>query len=370
MSKRTVKKLAKAVIASLEPKYDLVYVDRGDQLTVEQVAALVNGDDEKLWSELEEFESEARHIGVDEILRVALDEIIASWESEDDKDYTDLRSRFGASKHLDTVQEAITDRDSGDWLRELVRATPAALLRIVAIEEDDAYNNQEVDPADALAKVGLPNTEANRTLMAATLAECSPEFSVLMGYWIAGVDVEQIYDLGEAKQVTLTNPYLFLGNPFSGQGFVSEDAFEGTVIVDRGDLRTDKDAFGHGVSEIYGGLSGSQYSTAIQPYTPIERLTLGTGHPDNRSPIIVAPFAGAGDIEVQVFYSPHSGRQVVQIDTEPGAQFEVLVNDGRVATVSKGGEVVNRLDAGMDRGELLAIRNQVDAAIAALPVTE
>jgi hypothetical protein len=367
MSKRTVKKLAKAIIASLDPKYDLVYIDRGDQLTDTQAAALVNGDDETLWSELEEFESDARHVGIQEALKGALDEIITRWENEDGEDYTDLRRQFGDSKHLATVEEALTDRDSGDWIRELVEATPAALLRIIAIEEDDAYNNEAVEPEAALLKVGLPNTEANRRIMAETLANASPEFSILMGYWIVGADLAQIYDLGDATQVSITNPHLYLGNPFAGSGFISEEAFEGVVIVDRGDLRTDKDAFGYSVADVYGGLSASSYEADIKPVVPQERVTIGTG---DQSPVIVATMAGAGDIEVQVHYSTRTGRQVVQIDAEAAAQFEVLVNDGRVATVSQGGEVVSRLDAGMSREELIVIRNDVDAALAALDQKE
>ncbi len=163
--------------------------------------------------------------------------------------------------------------------------------------------------------------------MAATLAECSPEFSVLMGYWIVGADVETLYDLGsDVKQVTITNPHLYLGNPSSGTGFISEEPFEGTVTVDRGDLRTDKDAFGYSVESIYGGLNASQFEAEITPVVPQERIVIGVGE---RSPVIVSTMGGAGDIEVQLYYTA-SGKQVLHIDTEDGVgDVHVLLNGAR-----------------------------------------
>ncbi len=97
--KRTVKNLAKAIIAGLDAKYDLVFINQGDKLMNEQVAALVNGDYEKLWDSTEEFESDAMHSSIDEILRTNLDEVIAGWEREDDKYYGHLKVKFLDSKH-------------------------------------------------------------------------------------------------------------------------------------------------------------------------------------------------------------------------------------------------------------------------------
>jgi hypothetical protein len=365
--KRTVKKLAKALIAGLDAKYDLVYVEQGDQLTDTQVAAVVKGDWESVWEEASEWADDNRSRGIDAIIGESVADIIRAWEAEDERDYTSISDDFSYSKHEDAVREAISERDSGEWARDLVRATPPVLLRVLVIDEDDAYVNEDVEPEAALRKVGLPLTKHNLAAMAETLANASPEFSSLMGFWIVGADVGQLYDLAyDVKHVTITNPHLYLGNPLMGDGYISDAAFEGTVTVERDALRTDADAFGYGVNDLYGGLNASEYAADILPVITTRLTISGNG----QSPTIVATMAGDSDIEVQVNYSALTGRQVVQIDTEQHAQFEVLVNDGRIATVSQGGDIINRLDPGMNLTELLAIRNQVDAAIAALPTTE
>jgi hypothetical protein len=265
-TQRTTEQLANEIVEQLDEKYDLVYVDHGDRLTEWQVAAIVKGDDETLWEATEEFESEGRHQSVKEIIERDAKDIVNRWEREDDRDYAGLLGDFDHSDDWERVQQELWDRDSGSWVRDLINGTPAVLLRISVLDEDHGYDHVDVQPEQVLTDVGLPVTEQNAKIMADTLAECSPGFSVLLGYWIVGADVGDLYDLNVTPEaeVEIVNPHLYLGNPFSGSGWISEEPFEGIVRVKREDLRTDKDAFGYSVDNIYGGLNASSYSAEIR----------------------------------------------------------------------------------------------------------
>lgn len=263
---RTIEQLADELIAGLAKTYDLVYVDRGDQLTDKQVAAIVKGDTDTLWEETEEFQSESRHNSTTEIIKDEAKGILGRWEGEDDQDYGQLLMDFDGSEAWERVRDEIWERESGDWVRDLINGTPKVLLRIAVLDEDHGYSFEDVQPERVLTDVGLPVTEANARIMADTLAECSPEFSVLLGYWIVGTDVGELYDLPTDPEgvVEIVNPHLYLGNPFAGSGWISEKPFEGTVRVKREDLHSDKDAFGYSVNEVYGGLSASSFEAEIR----------------------------------------------------------------------------------------------------------
>ncbi len=273
--KRTKKKLLKALLANLDSTYDLISVAYDDRLTDEQVEKLVTDDFEGLWESFEPWESDARYAGLDYVLDDLFLKVIGEWEREDGEDYTDLRGRFeDDTERMEELREAIFERDSGDWFKELVSQTPPVLLRVSVLDEDHAYSFKEVQPEQVLSDVGLPVTEGNIEVMESVLLECSPEFSVLMGYWIVGADVSDLNELdSEVKQVTITNPHLYLGNPFTGSGWVSEKPFEGVVVVDRDELHTDKEAFGYSIDSIYGGVSASSFAAEIKPKTEIVRYT-------------------------------------------------------------------------------------------------
>jgi len=264
---RTIEQLANEIIEQLDAKYDLVYVDRGDRLTDDQVAAIVKGDMDSLWEKTDEFESESQAASVKEIIESDAKDIVNRWEREDDEDYTGLLADFDHSDQWERVQQELWDRDSGGWVRDLINATPAVLLRINVIDEDHAYDHVDVQPEQVLTDVKLPVTEGNVRIMAETLAECSPEFSVLMGYWIVGADVGDLFDLDVTPEteVEIVNPHLYLGNPFTGSGWISDDPFEGVVRVKREALRSDEDQFGYSVDTIYGGLNASSFTATVRP---------------------------------------------------------------------------------------------------------
>ena len=276
---RTATDLANAMIADLDKTYELVYVHYDDKLTDEQVGYIVRGDSEALWESLSEWEDESCWYAVREITTELKANVIRAWEDEDDADYSALADEFDGSDEWESVRYEIEERNTGDWIKQLVRHTGQVLLRIPidTIDEDNSFSFREVEAAEVLDRIGFAHTKGNLREVSYVLANASPEFSVLMGYWIVGADVEALYDLpidGDA-QVEITDPYIYLGNPFAGSGFVSEKPLTGTVRLSRADLRTDKDAFGYSINDIYGGVRASSFEATIAA------ITLGSGRSDS-----------------------------------------------------------------------------------------
>lgn len=236
-------------IERLDKSYDLVYVDYRDSLSDGQVAAIVRGDWESFDDSFADWESDARWESVQYVIKETFTD--DEWDalSPDDQD---------------AVRETIEDRDTSNFVAQLVRQTPDPLLRINVVDEDNAWSFEQVTADEVLAQVGLDATADNVAAVDYALANASPEFSVLLGYWIVSVDLGALYAAMDAKTVTIRNPYLYLGNPFSGSGFITEDALTGTVTVPRDELRTDRDAFGYSVDEIYGGLNASGFAADIE----------------------------------------------------------------------------------------------------------
>jgi hypothetical protein len=261
-----VTQLADEIIKRLDKSYDLVYVDYRDQLTDTQASALVRGNEGWL-DESWEFESESKYESAKQLIDDLAREVIDEWGDEADADLTFVLDAFKDDvEEWSRVRFEVEDRDTGAWVEQLVRQTPSVLLRIGAIDEDHAYSFEQVTADRVLKDLGLPATRANVKTVGYVLANATPEYSVLMGYWIVGADLSSIYELAhDVKEVEIVNPYLYLGNPFAGSGFISEQPIEGVVRVRREDLRTDRNAFGYAVGEIYGGLCPSDFEAEIRP---------------------------------------------------------------------------------------------------------
>ena len=252
----TADRMAEEIIAALDPTYDLVYVGRGDGFSKDQVDAIVRSNFEGLWSTTEDWESNARWESVREIIRLAADDVAHAWHAEDGADgdaIEHVREDFDyPADAWGRVREVIEDRDTGNWVRTLLNNTPDVLLRLAAPELDEDHAQDDYDSAGILSAIGAEASEHNLNAVQDALNNACT--SVLMGYWVVRADVSAIYDLTPDARVEITNPYLFIGNPFSGAGWITDNPLHHTITVDRKDLVTDRDAFGYGVDEIFGGL--------------------------------------------------------------------------------------------------------------------
>lgn len=263
MRKREAQALAKRIIKGLDKTYDLIYVDYRDQLSDDQVAFIVSGDTDKLWESTWEWESDSSHEGTQYVIKEIFENL--------DDDERDALDHYDLTDELtDDLENAIRERESGDWIKQLIGHTPDVLIRVTLLDEDDCFSFEEVAVDAFLTKTGFADTPKNREAAAEVIANACPEFGVGMVSVLASVGVDDIWAMPyDTKQVEITNPHLWLGNPFAGSGYAAE--FEGTVIVAREDLRTDKDAFGYGWQDVISGDYQTDSSIrAIEPTTETE----------------------------------------------------------------------------------------------------
>lgn len=265
---RTLEELRDEIIKRLDEKYDLVYVDYRDRLSDEQVETLARkGAIDEFWDSTWEFESDSRHESEKYIIEELLKDIV-----KEDATWFEVADEFLGTDEWIQVQEAIEERDRGNWPKQLASQTPAALMRVLALDEDHGFPMGEENPTaeEALTRLGLAITPENVKAMDYTLNNADPHWDGALAFWIFGLDVETLYEMPIEPELELevVNPYVYIGNPYQGDGFISEKPLEGTVRIKRGDLTTDKGAFGYPVNEIYGGLDGSQFAAEIRVLEP------------------------------------------------------------------------------------------------------
>ena len=146
--------------------------------------------------------------------------------------------------------------------------TPDVLLRIGidALDEDHAIVRTPVTAVGVLARLGIAVDAHNTATVQYTLDNADPQSSILMGYWIIAADLSTLIGLPTDPDsvVAIDHPHLYLGNPAAGYGFITEQPLHATVHIRRADLRTDTDAFGYAVADVYGGLTTREFTAAIR----------------------------------------------------------------------------------------------------------
>ncbi|MEU0214051.1 hypothetical protein ABZ281_02640 [Streptomyces sp. NPDC006265] len=203
---------AELVISRLDEKYSLVYVDRGDCLTDEQIGKMFAGEEEVLDSE---WESENRWHGENAVLDNLLDE--------------DARDFLAEHDALERVRAAISERDESDPLGDLMRETGSKLFRyrLDAEAEADPWRFSDEKVEDAARTLGsaagldfLDNAGALRELVAH--ASYGGGLYVL---WRG--DVKPVYDAvckirwnDPAPEITVqwTDPELLVLDTWNGAG--------------------------------------------------------------------------------------------------------------------------------------------------------
>jgi hypothetical protein len=225
MNTETQRAILAEVMAEIEkrPKhhFELVYNDYREGFEADSVAALARGDWETLDELHDEWISESQWMGADALLN----DIVAGLDDWDD-------SALQEWLHTEAAQEAyqaIMEKDSSTPLADLARNSGIVLLRIRAQEGDDVIE----EPEDEIH------------------------------YWIAAVNVIDLYELPAEGKVRLSKAYPWRGDVWNGGGMV-DDENPVEVIVDRADLRTDKDASGYSWTETAGPLI-SYYESEITP---------------------------------------------------------------------------------------------------------
>lgn len=261
--RRTVSELAAEVSKRLEGKtFTLVYVNYDDMLMDEQVNALIAGDFETLWESMDEWLSDAQHYSAREALDELVKDIVRDWNEDED-----LADEFRDSDAWHEAIFEVMERDDSKVLDDLIRNTPDPMLRVQLVDEDHAWTFEPIEPDALLSRVGLPLTKSNMAEARRLLAESSPEYHVRMAYLIFTADLAEIADAPEDAEIEVIDPYIWLCNPFMGDGWVNETPFSGSIRVKRSELRTDKGAFGYGWTEV-AGTYASAYEREIKVHVP------------------------------------------------------------------------------------------------------
>jgi hypothetical protein len=234
-------------LTNLLGEYELVYVDYRDQLTDEQVAWLAAKDWESLDASMDEWLDDVRYESADYHRTEVMDETEAEWAEAHGHEIAEaVRSAFRDTDLHDELRYAIEDRDRSNPLRDLAGNTPRVLMRQVLGE---ARLTSEDDIEDLiLADLGVPDIEHNREAIRNTLPECGEWVQAMI---VCAVDPSDLYNTMTAKEVEVIDPYLYLGNPYMGDGYC-EEQLHAAIRLDRDSLTTDKSAFGYGWEEIAG----------------------------------------------------------------------------------------------------------------------
>lgn len=326
VEKMLATRLRDAAIADLGEKYELIYVDQGDRLSDDQIAAVVAGDWDKLWESNEDWESYSRHQGALYHAEDAVDLVVNRWMREeylettiyeelgldagdyphyfrpgaqrcercsiigaggdayeegactghDDwplPDYDEFRDNFKSyDSAYDEIVDAIKERDSSDPYKQLAYASGRVLMRQVVADEDAAlYGNHTPTAVIAWLQENLEpgsvlkRNQHNLKVVRSVIAESMHSLAYSMGMLVYAADVGDLYDLpADVEYVEVVNPYLYIGNYYQGDGYCSEEPLDAVIRIKRADLTTDKGAAGYGWDEV-AGVYVSAYEAEVRP---------------------------------------------------------------------------------------------------------
>jgi hypothetical protein len=250
---RSIASIAAAATKQLDklPAYqlDLVYVDYRDQFGPEQVEELLRGgycDHTDEWISERQWES-ARDIA-DELFKDLCDE---------DK-YDELEAEWGPSDERHELIFEIQQRDTSDPYRDLLRNTGNMLFRFSPSEDDMHWLDADV------LNAGADAVRREMDLPAEWLPALDTIVPEIQGYAAEGggyfgativfrANPSDLYGLSEDSNVRVHEPFLWLTNPWCGNGY-GEVATGVTATLRVGDIHTDKAAWGYSTDAVFGGL--------------------------------------------------------------------------------------------------------------------
>lgn len=220
------KVLVQRAIDALPEKTDLIYVDYNDQLTEQQVRFHLAGDDESLWESLSNFESESTHQAVLSYLNEALDD---PDEVEAVRDDDEAWERF---------RDECIDRDESDALRDLIRNTPAPMVKydLDHVVEPNSWSMDDDEITEemrGIAQAAGIDFEGNRKALRSLVVEAS------YGGSLHVLHRSDLADLHGAKRAVFTDPFLLVHDTLNGSGDMEEVKGEVTVEIGEDTLRLD-----------------------------------------------------------------------------------------------------------------------------------
>ena len=255
MTKLLMQEVVDRIDLDKEPKYrfDLVYVDYRDSFDPEQVEELLRGG---YSDHTDEWISEAQWTSACEVADELFKEACGESEEYDD-DYDDLKDEWSYSDERQELIDSIMERDISTPYQDLLRHTGHMLFRVQPSEDEMVW----LDPHDLecpghtldALKLGpewLPAVTEILPEIAGYAAEGGGHFMAVL---VFSANPGDLWNLPEGAQVMVTEPFLWLTNPWSGNGYgVVAEGVTATVKVE--DIHTDKAAWGYGADDVFGGL--------------------------------------------------------------------------------------------------------------------
>jgi hypothetical protein len=212
---------------------DLVYVDYRDGFDAEQVEQIIHGE----WPDsVDEWISECQWESASRLVDELLDGI--------DYDVDDWHA----------LMERIIDLDTSSPYDDLMGNSGHMLFRYSPGEDDMAWLSEELDsPAATLEALGLdeqflPFVTRILPEIAGYKWEGGGSFGASFVFSCSPADL-----IGKGERVTIHDPFLWLTNPWSGNGY-GEVATGCTITLDLADIHVDKYAWGYGADNVFGGL--------------------------------------------------------------------------------------------------------------------
>lgn len=243
----TYEELADWAMDQVQDSYELYYVDYHDELSQDQITALIDGDTDRAYELAWEYSHEyINDMAWDEAMNILdrLKDMVDPkvWEEHEDEIMDTLK--------VDLVI-AIEQNDQGVSLGDLCRQTAPIQVMVPVIDEDEAEWSTERTPDQLLGALGLPCDEAHRTEARFLINEAPTDMG--MAYIQFEVRPEALI-APDFDRLIVKNPKVVYGNPFTGGVWDSHslDIFKDlTVHVNRYTLLPDN-AWGYSVEEIYG----------------------------------------------------------------------------------------------------------------------
>lgn len=244
---KTYEELANWAMDQVRSSYEFYYVDYRDELSPEQIEALIGGDSDTVqelaWEYVREYLNGCYWDEALDILQ-RLEDITDPevWEEHEDEIMDTLR--------MDLVY-AIEDNDQGVSTLDLCRNTSPIQVMVPVIDEDEAEWGSDRTPDQLLGALELPCNEVNRT-EARVLIDHSPA-DMGMAYIQFEVRPEALI-YPDFDRLIVKNPKVVYGNPSTGGVWDSHslDIFKGLVVYANIYNLLPDNAWGYSVEEIYG----------------------------------------------------------------------------------------------------------------------
>ena len=244
----TYEELETWAMDQVQDSYELYYVDYHDELSQDQITALIDGDTDLAYELAWEYSREyVNDMAWDEAMNI-LDRLK---DMVDPEVWEEHEAEIMDKLKVDLVI-AIEQNDQGVSLVDLCHNTAPIQVMVPVIDEDEAEWAEQRTPDQLLGALGLPCDEAHRTEARFLINEAPTDMG--MAYIQFEVRPEALI-YPDFDRLIVKNPKVVYGNPFTGGVWDSHslDIFKDlTMHVNRYTLLPDN-AWGYSVEDIYGG---------------------------------------------------------------------------------------------------------------------